>query len=139
MTISNLMRRKQPELLQFNWQETPTGIQFTAPTDSLSVSEYAENLPVDAYQAQAQWVLLKELLDNGQAELSDTEILIPCEEVCRLDFVEQSLLGLPEPYPFDLEIRSDRTLRETSFVTIISFYSRIENLCIHSESVACCV
>ena len=79
------------------------------------MTEYAENLSTDAYHAQAQWVLLKELLDNGQAELSDTAVFIPCEEVCRLDFVEQSLLGLPEPYPFDLEIRSDKTLKETEF------------------------
>lgn len=115
MTISNLMRRKQAKPLQFNWQETPRGIRFTAPMGSLSVTEYAENLSTDAYHAQAQWVLLKELLDNGQAELSDTEIFIPCEEVCRLDFVEQSLLGLPEPYPFDLEIRSDGTFNQTDF------------------------
>ena len=115
MTISNLMRRKQPEPLQFNWQEIPTGIRFTAPLDSLSVTEYAENLSTDAYHAQAQWVLLKELLDNGQAKLSDTEVFIPCEEVCRLDFVEQSLLGLPEPYPFDLEIRSDGTFNQSEF------------------------
>ena len=111
----NLFGKSKTEPLQFNWQETPTGIRFTAPLDSLSVTEYAENLPADAYHAQAQWVLLKELLDNGQAESSDTEIFIPCEEVCRLDFVEQSLLGLPEPYPFDLEIGSRGTLNEPEF------------------------
>ena len=111
----NLFGNSQSESLQFNWRETMTGIWFSAPLDSLSMTEYAENLSADAHHSQAQWVLLKELLDNGQAELSDTEILIPCEEVCRLDFVEQSLLGLPEPYPFDLEIRSDRTLKEPEF------------------------
>ena len=111
----NLFGRSKAEPLKFNWRETPTGIRFSAPLDSLSMTEYAENLSADAHHAQAQWVLLKELLDNGQAEASDTDIFIPCEEVCRLDFVEQSLLGLPEPYPFDLEICSDRTLRETEF------------------------
>ena len=111
----NLFGKSKTEPLQFNWQETPTGIRFTAPLDSLSVTEYAENLTANAYHAQAQWVLLKELLDNGQAESSDTEIFIPCEEVCRLDFVEQSLLGLPEPYPFDLEIRSYGTFNQTEF------------------------
>ena len=111
----DLFGKSKSEPLQFNWQETPTGIRFTAPLDSLSVTKHAQNLPANAYHAQAQWVLLKELLDNGQAESSDTEILISCEEVCRLDFVEQSLLGLPDPYPFDVEIRSDRTLKETEF------------------------
>lgn len=115
MTISNLFTRNQSELPQFGWYETPTSIRFIAPVDNLSVAEFAENLTANAYHAQAQWVLLKELLDNGQAELSDTEIFIPCEEVCRLDFVEQSLIGLPEPYPFDLEIRSDGTFNQTDF------------------------
>ena len=115
MVITNLLRRNQSEPLQFNWQETPIGIRFTAPMGSLSVTEYAENLSTDAYHAQAQWVLLKELLDNGQAELSDTEIFIPCEELCRLDFVGQNMLGLPELYPFDLEIRSDGTFNQTDF------------------------
>ena len=111
----NPFRRSIPEPLQFNWQETPTGIQFTAPSERFSLSEYATDLPTDAYQAQTQWLLLKELLDNGQAELSDTRISIPCEEVCRLDFVEQSLLGLPEPYPFDLEIQSSGMLNQREF------------------------
>lgn len=111
----NLFRRSQSVPPQFKWQETPTGIQFTAPSDHLSPSEYAANLPTDAYQAQAQWLLLKELLDNGQAELLGMGIYLPSDEVCRLDFVEQELLGLPELYPFDLEIRSSGTLNEPEF------------------------
>ena len=111
----NLFGTSRSEPLQFNWQETPTGIQFTVPSDGLSVTEFAQSLLTDDYHAQAQWVMLKELHDNGQAELSDTEIFMPCEEVCRLDSVEQSLLGLPEPYPFDLEIRSDGTFNQSEF------------------------
>ena len=38
----NLFGKSKTEPLQFNWQETPTGIRFTAPLDSLSVTEYAE-------------------------------------------------------------------------------------------------
>ncbi len=132
----DLFGKRKSEPLQFHWQETQTGIRFTAPTDSLSVSEYAENLPADAYQAQAQWVLLKELLDNGQAEASDTDIFIPCEEVCRLDFVAQSLLGLPDPYPFDLEIRSDRTLRETAFRYNYQFLQP-DRKPLHPERIGC--
>ena len=111
----NLFRKNKPAPSQFNWQETPAGIQFTAPSSDLSLTEYANNLPQDAYQAQAQWLLLKELIDNGQAELSDTGIYIPYEEVCRLDSVEQELLGLPELYPFELEIRSDGTFNQPEF------------------------
>ena len=111
----NLFRKNKPETVQFNWQETPTGIQFTTPSDDLTLNEHANNLPPEAHQAQAQWLLMKELLDNGQAELSDIGIHIPFEEVCRLEPVEQELLGLPEPYPFDIEIRSFGTLNQPEF------------------------
>ena len=111
----NLFRKNKPEPRQFNWQETPVGIQFTAPSDTLSLSDYANNFSPDAYQAQAQWLLMKELLDNGQAELSNIGVHIPFEEVCCLEFVEQELLGLPEPYPFDIEICSFGTLNQSEF------------------------
>ncbi len=111
----NLFPKKQPQSLQFNWQETPDGILFTSPSENLSLIEYVKNLPTDAYQAQAQWMLLKELLDNGQAESPGDEICIPNEEVCQLESVEHGLLGLPAPYPFDLEIRSHGTLNQPDF------------------------
>lgn len=111
----NLFRKNKPETVQFNWQETPTGIQFTTPSDDLTLNEYANNLSPEAHQAQAQWLLLKELIDNGQAESSNIGIHVPFEEVCRLKSVEQELLGLPEPYPFDIAIRSFGTLNQPEF------------------------
>ena len=111
----NLFRKSETKTSQFNWNETSTGIQFTIPSDNVTLTEYTANSPPDAYQAQAQWLLLKELLDNGQAESSDTSIHIPFEEVCRLESVEQELLGLPEPYPFEMEIRSDGTFNQPTF------------------------
>ena len=111
----NLFRKNKPNPSQFNWQETPSGIQFTASSDDLSPAEYTNSLPTDAYQAQAQWLLLKELLDNGQAEALDTGVCIPFEEVCRLKSDEQELLGLPEPYPFEIEVRSDGTFNQAEF------------------------
>ncbi len=111
----NLFRKSQSGSLQFNWQETPTGIQFTAPSEHRPLLEYAASLPTDDYQAQAQWLLLKELLDNGQAESSGMGVHLPSDEVCRLSSVEQELLDLPEPYPFALEIRSFGTLNESEF------------------------
>ena len=132
----NLFRKSQPEPSQFKWQETPTGIQFTTPSEHLSLSEYAANLPTEAYQAQAQWLLLKELLDNGQAELSSTGIFLPSDEVCCLDSVEQELLGLPELYPFDLEIRSFGTLNEPEFRYNYQFM-KPDRKPLHPERIGC--
>ena len=121
---------------QFNWQETPSGVDFSAPLGHTSLSEYAANLPSDAHHAQAQWLLLKELLENGQAEPSDMGIHIPCEEVCRLDSVDQKLLGLPEPYPFDLEIRSSGTFNEPEFQYDYHFL-KPDRKPLHPERIGC--
>ena len=131
-----LFQKSQSEPSQFKWQEISTGIQFIAPSDHLSLSEYAANLPIEAYQAQAQWLLLKELLDNGQAESSSLGIHLPSDEVCRLDSVEQELLGLPEPYPFDLEIRSSGTLNEPEFRYNYQFL-KPDQKPLHPERIGC--
>ena len=115
MPMLNLLRKSQSEPPHLNWQAISIGIQFTSPLDNLSVIEYVADLPSDAHHAQAQWLLLKELLDNGQAESSDMAIHIPFEEVCRLDSIGQELLGLPELYPFDIEISSFGTLNQPEF------------------------
>ena len=132
----NLFQKTKPEQSQFNWQETTTGIQFTAPSDHLSLSEYAANLSTDDYQGQAQWLLLKELFDNGQAELSGMGIRLSSDEVCRLDSIEQELLGLPELYPFDLEIRSFGTLNEPGFRYNYQFL-KPDRKPLHPERIGC--
>ena len=109
----NLFRKSETKTFQFDWDETSTGIRFIIPWDNVALTEYTANLAPDAYQAQ--WLLLKELLDNGQAELSDMGVHIPFEEVCCLDLRERELLGLPDPYPFEIEIQSDGTLNQTEF------------------------
>ena len=134
--VLNLFQKTKSEQPQFNWQETPTSIRFTAPSDHLSLSEYAANLSTDDYQAQAQWLLLKELFDNGQAEPSGMGIHLSSDEVCRLDSVEQELLGLPEPYPFDLEIRSFGTLNEPAFRYNYQFL-RPDRKPLHPERIGC--
>ena len=132
----NLFRKSESEPPQFNWQETKTGIQFAAPLDDLSPTEYAANLPMEAYHAQAQWLLLKELLDNGQAELSSSGIHLPCEEVYCLSPVEQQLLGLPEPYPFDIEVRSFSTLNQPEFRYNYQFL-KPDRKPLHPERIGC--
>ena len=117
----NPFRKRKPQPPKFNWQETPTGIRFTAPSPTLPLAEYVANLQADATHARAQWLLLKELLDNGQAATLETGILIPCEEVCCLELAEQQLLGLPEPYPFDISLRSDGTFNQSEFRYLYEF------------------
>ena len=63
-----------------NSQTEPSTIQLAGNTNGHSVYRSvgppisarirSHSLSTDDYQAQAQWLLLKELLDNGQAEPS---------------------------------------------------------------------
>ena len=134
--MRNLFQRNSPKQLQFNWQETKKGILFTLPSENLSLIEYASNLPTEAHQAQAQWLLLKELLDNGQAESSDNGIHISNEDICQLEPVEQGLLGLPELYPFDLEIRSHGTFNLSEFRYIYQFL-KPDQKSLHPNRIGC--
>ena len=63
-------------------------------------------------------------------------IHLPSDEVCRLSPVEQELLGLPEPYPFDLEIRSSGTLNEPEFRYNYQFM-RPDRKPLHPERIGC--
>ena len=129
-------RKSEVEPPQFNWRETPKGIEFTVPSDNLSPAEYAAKLPADAYRAQAQWLLLKEFLDNGQAESSDKGIHLPSEEVINLETIDQELLGLPEPYPFDIEIRSLGTLNLPDFRYVYQ-YLQPDRKPLHPKRIGC--
>ena len=130
----NLFKKNKRELLKFNWRVISTGIQFIAPSNNLTLTEYLTNLPANTHQAQ--WLLLKELLDNGQAELSDIGIHIPFEEVCCLEFVDQELLGLPEPYPFEIEINSFSMLNQPEFQYHYQFL-KPDGKPLHPERIGC--
>ena len=131
----NLFQKNKSKSQQLNWQEIPTAILFTAPSENLPLTEYAANLPSEAHQAQAQWVLLKELLDNGQTEYVDTGVqkcanlsqLIKRNSVCqnRIRLILESN-------------QTEHSIRQNSDI-ITDTCSRIENLCILNVLVVFCV
>ena len=113
----NLFRKSQSESLTIQLaRETLTGIQFTAPSDRLissrirsqSADRSISSTGTVACCSRSYSIMVKQ---NCQARGS----YFPSDEVCRLNSVEQELLGLPEPYPFDLEIRSFGTFNEPEF------------------------
>ena len=70
----------------------------------------------------AQWVVLSELLDNGQAELEVESVCVPFEEIVRLSEYDQSLLKLPPLYPFEIVIKSQGMIHEADFKFAWGFY-----------------
>lgn len=115
----NFLRKNSQEHNLFVWNEITDGILFSiplSPKTNLSIDDYVAYIPEKAFAMQAQWLLLKELLDNGQAQIQPNGIIVPHGEICSIVARnEQHLLGLPELFPFDIEIRSHGTLNESGF------------------------
>lgn len=63
----------------------------------------------------AQSLLLLELLENEQAQEWGDGLIVPFIEIAKLDTTEQSLLGLPPRYPFEIQIDSQGIPTDTDF------------------------
>jgi SNF2 family DNA or RNA helicase/tRNA A-37 threonylcarbamoyl transferase component Bud32 len=64
---------------------------------------------------QNQYILLSELIDNGQGNKNDYSLEIPYEEINLLHSIDLKLLGLPNYCPFKIKIDADGTLNQKEF------------------------
>lgn len=64
---------------------------------------------------------LQELLDNGCAEITTTEFVVPFVGIYELDRYDREAFGLPSTYPFDLYIGSRGIITRNSFVYEYTF------------------
>jgi len=67
-------------------------------------------------------LLFQELLENGLAQKENEKVLIPHEEICRLSSIDQKILELPDPYPFDIRIDASGMLHESDMQLVLGFY-----------------
>ena len=95
----------------------------------LSFTHEGSPLPVDEWDRleetkhAPQWWLIRELLDNGQAEREGHEVHVLHEEVVKLSRSDQQLLGLPDAYPFDIRLDASGTLNRDGFRYKIGFFA----------------
>jgi SNF2 family DNA or RNA helicase/HJR/Mrr/RecB family endonuclease len=95
----------------------------------LSFAHEGSPLPVDEWdrleetQHAPQWWLIRELLDNGQAERKGHEVHVLHEEVVKLSRSDQQLLELPDAYPFDIRLDASGTLNRDGFRYKIGFFA----------------
>lgn len=66
--------------------------------------------------------LFQELLENGLAQKENGKVLIPHEEICRLSSIDQKILKLPDPYPFDIKIDASGMLQDSDMQLVLGFY-----------------
>lgn len=65
--------------------------------------------------------LLDQLVSEGRGYYVDGAVLVPHEMAAGLDEDERTILTLPEPFPFDVEIRSSGTLNAPDFRYLLLF------------------
>lgn len=101
----------------------------------IPIPQCTDNLK--SYECKAQWLLLKELIDNGEAEQKDNFIIIPNESLFNLPYDDLRLLNLPEAYPYNIKIESrGKTLNQSEFEYIVS-YCEDDGTLIFSKRTGC--
>lgn len=61
-------------------------------------------------------------MENGLAQKENEKVFIPHEEICRLPSIDQKILELPDPYPFDIRIDASGMLHESDMQLVLGFY-----------------
>ena len=114
----NQIKQSHPEI---SWHATDNGLRFEAPNQDSFEEFISRSAPTD-FISRSQWLLLSELIDNGQAEADGNSVLVSYSELARLGFNECDLLGLPDYYPYDLQITADRDFSSTEFKLNYEFF-----------------
>lgn len=97
--------------------------QFRVADDLVPFDQCSVALSGEAFAA---FLLLKELAENGKAQLSDHTVFLPHEEAASLDPLDAQLLALPSRFPFDIRIDSSDTLNSHGFRFNWGFYEYAE-------------
>lgn len=75
----------------------------------------------------SQLAILKELIENGFAEIREYECEINVFEILKLDNIDKQILDLPSPYPYEIYISSIGQLNQNTFLLKYRFYDFVPN------------
>lgn len=112
-------------LEMLSWSASEEHLKFVFSLDG-------QPLPYDCWEKSAsnedyaKILILRELLENGKAQLDGVSLIVPHEEICALPSVDQQLLDLPPAYPFDIRIDSDGVLNDKNYLFEWGFYEHRE-------------
>jgi hypothetical protein len=124
--------------MALHWSVFEQGLTFEYPYQGhlLPVSEWQNIASGHTY---AQWLLLQELIENGQAESNEQSVLIPHEEVCLLSEIDQHLLELPQPFKGVIRIDADGELGRPGFQFNWGLYEHIHGQKLNSQVTGCII
>jgi len=79
-------------------------------------------LLIECNESEEQSLIVEELLENGIADKIDNEIMITWSEVHNLTRIDQTMLGLPYPYPYDIKVNTKNVFVSPDFRIELGFY-----------------
>ena len=125
--------------MKLSWEVNPAGLCFV-----LEDEAHERRIPPSNWHqvnanpsVSAGMLLLRELLDNGQAVVDEEGVCIPHEEVTALEEIDQRILELPESYPFDIRVDAKGTLDQKAFTYDLGYYAHIEGERVFFERHGC--
>jgi len=77
---------------------------------------------IDYKDNEEQNLIFEELVENGLAEQKENHILIPWAEIHNLTRIDQTILGLPFPYPYDIKVSTKNVFVNSDFNIELGFY-----------------
>ncbi len=98
-----------------NWKVNNDTIEFSFINDDnelVNIEVLEENLTSENFSS---YLLLKELVENGQADIKDDKFFIGNVELTQLKELDQRILELPPLYPFEIRVDSDSQLHLADF------------------------
>lgn len=117
------------EIQRFLWRERPDGIEFFLEINSTRIPHQKWKSFIASYEIRSQWLLLDELITNGQATSEASCVLLSNETLFDLSAADLLMLDLPEVYPYDILIESrGKNLKQKDFQYIVTFCDIDENL-----------
>lgn len=84
-------------------------------------------------------LLLRELIDNGLAQFEKGKVFVPFEEICRLPTIDQKILNLPEPYPFDIRVDATCQLSDPAMKLSLGYYEYNHGSQLFGNRIGCIV
>lgn len=104
-----------------NLEIKKTGFVFNVNINGIDIPVCEWNLTDDCIY----YLPLEAMVDNGFAEFSEYNFIVPFEFVYELDNEDRALLGIPEPYDKAVRLRSDSMLNCSDFRYKLEFLSYI--------------
>lgn len=109
-------------MMQYGWSAEADGIYLFIEENGIRRPIASWDKAEDAAHAP-RWWLVRELLDNAQAETAERAVRVPHEEVVRLARPDQQLLQFPDPYPFTIRLDAAGVLNRDKFEYKLGFFA----------------